>query len=153
MLQSSLLVSALFCGGCAHGSNNNLSHAIPSPPPGLAEIQRRCWGAGSDGVRLWRCLTRNERRGMTAGVIVLQQRYHPKDLHVIRFDRNHDPIEVTDLRSGFRGIVDYDGTVVVSTDNENGWRLVPLSGSDDHWAILVWKMQGEFDIYRRLRQL
>jgi hypothetical protein len=72
---------------------------------------------------------------------------------VITFDHHHNPIEVVDLRSGFRGIVDYDGTSVVSTDNENGWIIVPLRRSDDHWAILVWKIEGEFDTYRGMRLL
>jgi hypothetical protein len=90
---------------------------------------------------------------MTAGLIVWHYQYHPKDLRVITFGSNRWPMEVTDLRSGFRGIVDYDGTSVVSTDNENGWRIVPSSRSDGQWAILVWKMEGEFDIYRGMRRL
>src|ERR1700733_1532031 len=123
--------------------------------PTRRRVLLRFSAAAGEGtvVRLWRCFTRDERRGMTADVIVWQQQYHPKDLRVITFDRNHFPMEVIDLRSGFRRTVDYDGTVIVSTDNENGWRIVPFRRNDGRWAILVWKIEGEFGIYRGVRLL
>ena len=90
---------------------------------------------------------------MMAGVIYWEHSYHPRDLRVISRDKRDYPIRVMDMRSGLSGSVDYDGAVVVSNDNENGWRIVPLIGRDNHWSVLVWKMQGEFDIYRGLRRL
>ena len=90
---------------------------------------------------------------MTAGVILWQHSYHPRDLHVISRDKGGYPIRVMDMRSGLSGSIDYDGVVVVSADNEDGWRIVPLIGDDNHWSILVWKMEGEFEIYRGLRRL
>jgi hypothetical protein len=63
------------------------------------------------------------------------------------------PFVVLDVRSGFRGRVDYNGAMVLSSDNDNGWRLVPLQGDNGRWALLVWKMEGEFDSYRGLRPL
>jgi hypothetical protein len=60
---------------------------------------------------------------------------------------------VLDVRSGFRGTVDYDDATVLSSDTYNGLRIVPLIGERGQWAVLVFNMDGEFEEYRGLRRL
>ena len=138
--------------GCANHGEARSSAGTPSPPPGLSDIQRRCLGAGNDGVRLWRCSTLSERREMTAGTI-WDQEQHFKNIRVLARNASGMPSLVLDIRSGFRGQVVYDGVTVLSSDNTNGWRLVPLQNDNGSWAVLVLKMEGEFDVYRGLRRL
>jgi hypothetical protein len=136
--------------GCSQHSGRS---AFSTPPSNAAEIQRRCWGAGNDGVRLWRCATVAERKGMTGLVIDWQEQNGPKTLRVLSRWKDRRPFGVEDVRSGFRGTVDYNAAFVVSSDDENGWRMVPLRGSGGRRGILVWRMDGEFDVYQGLRRL
>jgi hypothetical protein len=89
---------------------------------------------------------------MTGGAILYEE-HNGKGVRVRSRYPNGDPATVLDVKSGFSGTVDYDGATVLSNDDENGWRLVPLRAGNGRWALLVWKMDGEFDDYRGLRAL
>jgi hypothetical protein len=107
---------ALFAVGCAQNQ----------PASKSLSIQERCKHAGKDGVKLWRCTTRYERRDMLRIVLTRV----PKD-----------------------ATVDFDDATVLSSNGEDGLQLVPIQYANGSWAVLVWKMSGERNTYLGVRQL
>lgn len=85
--------------------------------------------------------------------MIVNQDQYSKSFRILSRFPDGAPKVVLDIASGFSGVVDYDGATVLSRDNENGWRLIPLMGDHGRWALLVWKMEGEFGRYQGLRRL
>jgi hypothetical protein len=91
------------------------------------DVRVRCRDAGRNAVRLWRCLNPRERTAF------MQQLLKPSP-----------PAHAA---------VDWNDAVVLSADNKNGLRLVPVHLSGDKWAVMVWSIHGEFESYVGLRRL
>jgi hypothetical protein len=106
-----------------------------------------CKNAGNDGVRMFRCQKSGD-HVLLGGMISYARAFHS----VSSFP-DGTPREVIDLRSGFRGTVRYDEATVISDDGENGWLMIPLVGRSGDWAMVVFKLEGEYDTYRGLRRL
>jgi hypothetical protein len=105
-----------------------LSNCAPrNPTTQTTDIRVRCRDAGRNAVRLWRCLNPRERTAF------MQQLLKPSP-----------PAHAA---------VDWNDAVVLSADNKNGLRLVPVHLSGDKWAVMVWSIHGEFESYVGLRRL
>ncbi len=49
--------------------------------------------------------------------------------------------------------IDWKDATVLSSDNENGLRLIPAQLPDGTWVAMIWRMTGEFERYEGLRRL
>jgi hypothetical protein len=131
-----LAATTVGCSGSGRPVENR--HAAVCPP----DVE------SNDGVYIWRCLAPQERRDFVAHYV-----RDPKFFRILSADKMRDPLQVQERRSGFIGRVYYAGASMLSADGVNGWFTIPLIGPANHWALVLWKQQGEYELYRGIRRL
>ena len=121
----------------------------PSSTADALSIQVRCHHAGRSEVKLWQCMNRAEHHGFIDLVLTPEKGIQ----HSPDSPREVSPGLVRDGRTGLKGSIDYKGATMLTVDRENGLFLIPVHLANGEWAILVWKVRGEFQYYVGAKKL
>lgn len=87
---------------------------------------------------------------MTANLLRMAKYYHGLDWNG---PISAVPVTVRDAKTGLIGTIDYGDAMVLSADGDSGTFVVPIRLTDGRWAVLLWKLEGEFDTYLGLEVL
>lgn len=121
-----------------------LTACAPNHASSRDSIAIRCRNFSRSEIGMWKCTNTAERRELV-------------DLHIAYLARKQSkqgnapigiaPGMVIDPKTRLKGVVDYDGAVMLSPDGETGVFLVPIHLSNGKWALLRWHVDGEFNQY------